>query len=112
MSSLKNTRTLLLRLAYLTLALAGAAAHAAVPIEHWTLPSGAKVYLATTDALPIVDVQIDFDAGSRRDPPAQSGLAGVTAGMVEKGIRANGSDPAMDQNVSAPASTPAPAPTA
>jgi zinc protease len=98
MSSLKNTRTLLLRLAYLTLALAGAAAHAAVPIEHWTLPSGAKVYLATTDALPIVDVQIDFDAGSRRDPPAQSGLAGVTAGMVEKGIRANGSDPAMDQN--------------
>ncbi len=98
MSSLKNPRTLLLRLAYLTLALAGAAAHAAVPIEHWTLPSGAKVYLATTDALPIVDVQIDFDAGSRRDPPAQSGLAGVTAGMVEKGIRANGSDPAMDQN--------------
>ncbi|MGK6305829.1 M16 family metallopeptidase [Variovorax sp. DT-64] len=89
MSSLKNTRTLL-RLAYLALALAGTAAHAAVPIEHWTLPSGAKVYLATTDALPIVDVQIDFDAGSRRDPPAQSGLAGVTAGMVEKGIRASG----------------------
>ena len=50
-----------------------------MPIEHWTLPSGAKVYLAATDALPIVDVQIDFDAGSRRDPPAQSGLAGVTA---------------------------------
>ncbi|VTU36339.1 Peptidase M16 inactive domain protein [Variovorax sp. PBL-H6] len=87
MLSLKNTRTLLC-LAYL--ALTGAAAHAAVPIEHWTLPSGAKVYLAATDALPIVDVQIDFDAGSRRDPPAQSGLAGVTAGMVEKGIRASG----------------------
>ncbi|VTU34971.1 M16 family metallopeptidase [Variovorax sp. RA8] len=97
MSSFKNIRTLRC-LAYLALALAGAAAHAAVPIEHWTLPSGAKVYLAATDALPIVDVQIDFDAGSRRDPPAQSGLAGVTAGMVEKGIRANGSDPAMDQN--------------
>lgn len=89
MSSFKNTRTLRC-LAYLALALAGAATHAAVPIEHWTLPSGAKVYLAATDALPIVDVQIDFDAGSRRDPPAQSGLAGVTAGMVEKGIRASG----------------------
>lgn len=97
MSTFKNTRTLRC-LAYLALALAGAATHAAVPIEHWTLPSGAKVYLAATDALPIVDVQIDFDAGSRRDPPAQSGLAGVTAGMVEKGIRAAGSDPAMDQN--------------
>ena len=94
MLSFKNTRTLLC----LALALAGAAAQAAVPIEHWTLPSGAKIYLAATDALPIVDVQIDFDAGSRRDPAAQSGLAGVTAGMVEKGIRANGSDPAMDQN--------------
>lgn len=94
MLNFKNTRTLLC----LALALAGAAAQAAVPIEHWTLPSGAKIYLAATDALPIVDVQIDFDAGSRRDPPAQAGLAGVTAGMVEKGIRANGSDPAMDQN--------------
>jgi len=94
MLSFKNTRTLLC----LALALAAAAAQAAVPIEHWTLPSGARIYLAATDALPIVDVQIDFDAGSRRDPPAQAGLAGVTAGMVEKGIRANGSDPAMDQN--------------
>lgn len=76
----------------------GVCAHAGVPIQHWTQPSGAKIYLAATNALPIVDVQIDFDAGARRDPPAQSGLASVTAGMVEKGIRANGSDPAMDQN--------------
>ena len=75
-----------------------AGAHAAVPIQHWTLPSGAKIYLAATNALPIVDVQIDFDAGGRRDPPAQAGLASVTAGMVEKGLRASGSDPAMDQN--------------
>ncbi|WP_225781080.1 pitrilysin family protein [Xenophilus sp. Marseille-Q4582] len=65
-----------------------AVAQAAVPIEHWQLPNGAKVYLAATDALPIVDVQIDFDAGSRRDPAAQTGLAGVTAGMVEKGVMA------------------------
>ena len=90
-SSFKNIRRLLCRRCWRC---AGAAAQAAVPIEHWTLPSGAKIYLAATNALPIVDVQIDFDAGSRRDPPAQAGLAGVTAGMVEKGIRANGSDPA------------------
>lgn len=86
MLSLKNTRNLLC----LAWALAGAGAQAAVPIEHWTLSNGAKIYLAATNALPIVDVQIDFDAGSRRDPPAQAGLAGVTAGMVEKGIRASG----------------------
>ncbi|MDM0082426.1 pitrilysin family protein [Variovorax sp. J31P179] len=76
----------------------GAAAQAAIPIQHWSLANGAKVYLAATNALPIVDVQVDFDAGGRRDPPAQAGLASMTAGMVEKGIRANGSDPALDQN--------------
>ncbi|GAA4336971.1 pitrilysin family protein [Variovorax defluvii] len=95
MQNLRNPTRPLVCLAF---ALAAAAAQAAVPIEQWTLSNGAKVYLAATDALPIVDVQIDFDAGSRRDPAAQAGLAGVTAGMVEKGIRANGSDPAMDQN--------------
>ncbi len=78
--------------------LLGTGAHAAIPIQHWTLPNGAKVYLAETHALPIVDVQADFDAGARRDPAAQSGLAGVTATMVEKGIRANGNEPAMDEN--------------
>jgi zinc protease len=54
-------------------------AQAALPIEHWTLSSGARIYLVSTQALPIVDVQIDFDAGSRRDPAAQAGLASVTA---------------------------------
>ena len=63
-------------------------AQAAVPIAHWTLPNGAKIYLASVDALPIVDLELDFDAGSRRDPPAQAGLGGVMAGMVEKGVKA------------------------
>ena len=75
--------------------LSGAAAQAAIPIQHWTLANGAKVDLAATNALPIVDVQVDFDAGGRRDPTAQAGLATVSAEMVEKGIRANGSDPAL-----------------
>ena len=91
-------------------ALFGLNAQAGVPIERWQLPNGAQVYMAATDALPIVDVQIDFDAGSRRDPPAQAGLAGVTAGMVEKGVKGEGcrppagnapaacATPALDQN--------------
>ncbi|MBB3179629.1 MULTISPECIES: pitrilysin family protein [unclassified Variovorax] len=78
--------------------LMGATAQAAIPIQQWTLPNGAKIYLAATNALPIVDVQADFDAGSRRDPASQAGLANVTATMVEKGIRASGREPAMDQN--------------
>ena len=73
-------------------------AQAAIPIQHWTLANGAKVYLAATDALPIVDVQIDVDAGSRRDPAAQAGLASASAGMVEKGVRASDAGPALDEN--------------
>lgn len=78
--------------------LCGVNAQAAIPIQHWTLANGAKVYLAATNALPIVDAQIDFDAGSRRDPAAQAGLASVSATMLEKGVRANGGDPALDEN--------------
>ena len=75
------------------------AAQAALPIQHWTLANGAKIYLVATNALPIVDVQVDFDAGSRRDPAPQAGLASVISAMVEKGVRAgkNG-EPALDQN--------------
>lgn len=74
-------------------------AHAALPIQHWTLANGAKIYLVSTNALPIVDMQVDFDAGSRRDPAPQAGLASTTAAMVEKGVRAGkGGEPALDQN--------------
>jgi zinc protease len=78
--------------------LSGVNARAAIPIEHWALPNGAQIYLVATNALPIVDVEADFDAGARRDPPAQAGLASVIAMMVEKGVRANGADPALDEN--------------
>ncbi|KQX24376.1 M16 family metallopeptidase [Variovorax sp. Root434] len=74
-------------------------AQAALPIQQWTLANGAKIYLVSTNALPIVDVQVDFDAGSRRDPAAQAGLASATATMVEKGVQAGkGGEPALDQN--------------
>jgi zinc protease len=47
----------------------------------------------------MVDVQIDFDAGSRRDPVLQAGLASITASLASKGVRA-GADgaPALDEN--------------
>jgi zinc protease len=96
MPSLKKTSLALVACVAL---LAGLDARAALPIQHWTLANGAKVYLAATDALPIVDVQVDFDAGSRRDPAAQAGLAAVSASMVEKGVRAGrDGEPALDEN--------------
>ena len=71
---------------------------AGIPIQHWIQPSGAHVYLVPSPAIPMLDVQIDFDAGSRRDPAAQAGLAGLTAGMASEGVRAVGPDPALDEN--------------
>ena len=75
-------------------------AFAGIPVEHWTQASGAQVYLVQSKAIPMVDVQLDFDAGSRRDPADQAGLASVTAAMLSKGVRTGrlSAEPAMDEN--------------
>jgi len=71
---------------------------AGIPIQHWTQPSGAQVYLVESPAIPMVDVQIDFDAGSRRDPSDKAGLANATAASTSNGVRALGTSPALDEN--------------
>lgn len=73
-------------------------AWAALPIQHWKQPSGAQVWLVESPGLPMVDVQIDVDAGGRRDPADKAGLASVTAAMTSKGIEARDGQPAMDEN--------------
>ena len=73
-------------------------AFAALPIENWTQASGAQVFLVQSPSIPMVDVQIEFDAGSRRDPADKAGLASVTAMMLSKGIKSSGSLPALDDN--------------
>ena len=62
-----------------------AAAFAGVPIQHWTAASGARVYFIETRVLPILDVQVDLAAGGIHVPPAKSGLAGLTQGLLETG---------------------------
>ena len=71
---------------------------AAIPVQHWTQANGARVYLVESPAIAMVDVQIDFDAGNRRDPAAQAGLASVTASMLGKGVRAEKGEAALDEN--------------
>ncbi|MEJ8839432.1 M16 family metallopeptidase [Ramlibacter sp. AN1133] len=75
-----------------------APAFAALPIQKWQQPSGAQVWLIESPGLPMVDVEIDFDAGDRRDPADKAGLAGVTADMTSKGIAARNGEPALDEN--------------
>jgi zinc protease len=104
MSLDKNRIRAALTAAGAALLLAWGQAMAAIPIQHWTQPNGASVHLVESPTIPMVDVQIDFDAGSRRDPADKAGLARVTAGLWSKGITAanpaSGSpfDAALDEN--------------
>ena len=79
-------------------ALVSVSAQAGLPIQRWTAANQAEVLLIESPALPMVDVQIDFDGGSRRDPAAQAGLASAVAAMLSKGVRARDGAPAMDEN--------------
>jgi zinc protease len=62
-------------------------AHAVLPIKAIPLSNGTKAYLIQTNAIPMVDIEISIDAGSRYDPKDQSGLASLTAAMLTRGIR-------------------------
>jgi zinc protease len=62
-------------------------AAAVLPIENWTTSKGARVLFVRADAIPMLDVNIDFDAGSRRNPPGKAGVAGLTAAMLARGVQ-------------------------
>ncbi|MFZ9645865.1 MAG: M16 family metallopeptidase, partial [Fluviibacter sp.] len=57
----------------------------AAPVQSWTTAQGTRVYFIETHALPIVDVQISFLAGSAFDPPNKVGLASMTASLLDQG---------------------------
>lgn len=61
-------------------------AYAVLPIQEISLSNGTKAYLIQTNALPMIDIEISIDAGSRYDPKNQSGLAALTAAMLTRGI--------------------------
>lgn len=73
------------KLLALTMLLATPILQAAVKIEHWVAPSGARVYFVEMRTLPIVDVQVDFAAGAARDPADKAGLAQLTRGLMDLG---------------------------
>jgi zinc protease len=62
-----------------------ALAHAGVKIEHWQTAAGARVYFAETHELPILDVQVDFTAGSAYDAIGKAGLATLTHRLLDAG---------------------------
>ncbi len=72
-------------------------AQAALPIQSWIAPSGAKVMFVESRSIPMIDLNIDFDAGSRYDPPGKSGLALLTAGLLDAGAAAAAGRPGLTE---------------
>lgn len=64
-------------------------AWALLPIQTWKTSTGTRVVLVESHVLPLVDVQLDVDAGTRLEEPSQAGLASLTAELLDKG---NGHD--------------------
>jgi len=60
-------------------------AQAGPRIEHWTAPSGARVFFIESRVVPIIDVQVDFAAGGAYAPADKAGLAGLTRGLLDTG---------------------------
>jgi zinc protease len=73
-------------------------AWAGLPIEHWVHANGAQVYLVRSPGIPMVDIQLDFDAGDRRSPIDKTGLAGLMASATRNGVKAAPGLKALDEN--------------
>jgi len=61
-----------------------AATKPVLPVQHWQTKNGAQVYFVAAPELPIIDIQVVFDAGSARDAK-QAGLAQATNAMLNEG---------------------------
>jgi len=73
------------------------AAQAALKINHWQTASGSEVYFVENHDLPILDIAVNFPAGSARDTVEKSGLAGVTRYMMTLGADGMGEEEITNQ---------------
>lgn len=64
---------------------------AAVKIDQWLTQQGAKVLYVQSQDLPLVDIQVTFDAGSARDG-SQYGIAALTSDVLNSGAGAWNAD--------------------
>lgn len=72
-------------------------AQAALQIQSWSLSNGARVLFVENHAIPMLDLSVEFDAGTRRDPVGKSGLASLTNAMLTRGASVAGDAPALSE---------------
>jgi zinc protease len=66
---------------------AAGAAFATPQIQHWQAPSGARVYFVEDHGLPMLDVAVNFPAGSGFDTVGKVGVAQLAFGMIDLGAQ-------------------------
>jgi len=65
--------------------LAPGTAQARVEVQHWSATSGARVFFVQSRSLPILDISVEFAAGSGHDPSGKAGLARLAQTLVKTG---------------------------
>lgn len=58
---------------------------ALLPIQHWTTASGARVYFVENRDIPMLDLSVDFAAGSGFDRAEKAGVANMTNRILRLG---------------------------
>lgn len=75
----------LLRLSVLSFSLVATSAYAVLPIQQWQTSQGVNVLFVQADGIPMLDLEVRFDAGDRLDSPDKVGLADFTASLLDAG---------------------------
>jgi zinc protease len=60
-------------------------AWALLPIQHWQTANGARVYFVEAHNLPMLDVSVEFPAGSAYDAREKMGVAALTQNLLKLG---------------------------
>lgn len=85
MQYIRKTLTVGLALITASFLAFSSAVEAGVKIQQWQTASGSEVYFVENHDLPIVDISVNFAAGSARDSAEKSGVAGVTRYLMTLG---------------------------
>ena len=59
--------------------------NAELKIQHWATENGARVYFVENHDLPMLDIEVSFQAGSSRDSVDKNGLASLTNHLMISG---------------------------
>lgn len=73
------------------------AASASLDIQHWRTANGARVLFVETHQIPMVKIEVGFDAAGARDPVDKHGLASLVNNLMDDGAAGMSEEAIADQ---------------